>query len=149
MTLLNMLICWLKSKPSVILRPYSFCLRYNLFINDLDIYRLSNVNQIATGDSSSMTWYITSSAKQNLIVATTFTSRSFQSISSIPSGCFPYSAFTIPCCTNRSFTLLCHRPKFPNLSNLTTSNFAEEIPDIKPSALIPIVGICAMIYGEK
>ena len=68
MILLNTLICWLRSELSAILRPYSFCLRYNLFVNDLDIYRLSNFNQIVIGDSSSMTWYITSLAKQSLIV---------------------------------------------------------------------------------
>ena len=128
---LNTLICWLRSKPSAILRPYNFYLRYNLFVNDLDIYRLSNFNQIVAEDSSSMTWYITSSAKQSLIVATVFTFKSFQSISFIPSGYFSYNAFIIPCCTNRSLTFLCHRPKFLDPSNLTTSNFAEEIPNIK------------------
>ena len=147
---LNTLICWLRSELSAILRPYGFYLRYNLFVNDLDIYRLSNFNQIATGDSSSMTWYITSSAKQSLIVAATLASKSFQSMSSIPSGYFSYNAFTIPCCTNRSLTLLCHRLKFPNPSNLTKSNFIEEIPYIDPNmALIPIFVICATIYWRK
>ena len=96
-----------------------------------------------------MTWYITSSAKQSLILVATFASISFQSTSFILFGCFPYNAFTIPCCTNRSLTLLCHRPKFLDPSNLTTSNFIEEIPEIEPGALIPIVGIRATIYGEK
>ena len=149
MILLNTLICWLKSEPYTILRPYNFCLRYNLFVNNLDIYRLSNFNQIVVRDSSSMTWYITSSTKQSLIMAAVFASRSFQSILFIPSSCFPYNTFTIPCCTNRSLILLCHRPKFPDPSNLTMSNFVEEIPNIEPGALIPIFGIRAIINGEK
>ena len=146
---MNTLICWLISEPSTILRPYNFCLRYNLFVNDLDIYQLFNFNQISVGDSSSMTWYITSSAKRSLIVAATFASRSFQSISFICSSCFLYNAFTIPCCTNKSLTLLYHRPKFPDPSNVTTSNFVEEISNIEPGAPIPIVGIHATINGEK
>ena len=144
-----MLICWLRSEPFAILRPYNFCLRYNFFVNDLDIYRLSNFNQIVVGDSSSMTWYITSSAKQSLIVAATFASRSFQSMSFIPFGFFSYNAFTIPCYTNRSLTLLWHRPKILNPSNLTTSNFVEEIPNIELGTLIPIVELLCTINDEK
>ena len=37
---LNTLICWLRFEPSAIVRPYNFCLRYNLFVNDLYIYQL-------------------------------------------------------------------------------------------------------------
>src|SRR3954469_13430175 len=55
------------------------------------------------------------------------------------SGPFSNRAFTIPCCTNRSLTLLCQRPKFPDPLNLIISNFADKIPDIVADALIPIV----------
>ncbi|KAJ1276317.1 hypothetical protein BS78_05G205300 [Paspalum vaginatum] len=32
------------------------------------------------------------------------------------------SVFERPCCANRSFTLVCHSPKFPIPSNFTTLN---------------------------
>src|SRR5436189_6355168 len=56
----------------------------------------------------------------------------------MPSGFSSNRAFTIPCCTNRSLTLLCQRLKFPVPSNLIISNFADKIPDIVADALIPI-----------
>src|SRR5881628_1568642 len=67
------------------------------------------------------------------------TSSSFHSVFSMLSGFSSNRAFTIPCCTNRSLTLLCQRPKFPVPSNLIISNFADKIPDIVADALIPIV----------
>ncbi|KAH7663174.1 hypothetical protein IHE45_14G035800 [Dioscorea alata] len=52
---------------------------------------------------------------------------SSQSSASILSGFFGCKAFRIPCCANRSFTLVCHNPKLPVPSNFTTSNFAPDI----------------------
>src|SRR6266508_2530866 len=40
--------------------------------------------------------------------------------------------FIIPCCANRSFTLVCHSPKFSVPSNLVTSNL-EAIDAIRRS----------------
>src|SRR3954468_9368398 len=80
-----------------------------------------------------------SSDRQSLIVATAFASSSFHSVFSMLSGFSSNRAFTIPCCTNRSLTLLCQRPKFLVPSNLIISNFADKIPDIVTGALIPIV----------
>src|SRR3954468_18736594 len=81
-----------------------------------------------------------SSDRQSLIVATAFASNSFHSVFSMLSGFSSNRVFTIPCCTNRSLTLLCQRPKFSVPSNLIISNFADKIPDIVADALIPIVG---------
>src|SRR5438270_11038713 len=75
-----------------------------------------------------------------MIVATAFASSSFHSVFSMLSSFSSNRAFTIPCCTNRSLTLLCQRPKFPVPSNLIISNFADKIPDIVADALIPVVG---------
>ncbi|KAG6629273.1 hypothetical protein CIPAW_14G073400, partial [Carya illinoinensis] len=69
------------------------------------------------------------------IVATAFAFNSFQSMLSMPIGCFLYNTFTMPCYANRSFTLVCHNLKFPDPLNLTMSNFTEEILDIATCAL--------------
>jgi hypothetical protein len=124
----------LRSAPSVILSPYNFCFRCNLFVRDLDIYLFSRFNQIPVVEFSSMTSYMISSASNNRIVLTAFMSSSSHSSSVVFSGffVFPYKAFTKPCCTNRSFTLLCYSPKLPVPSNLTRPTVAIE-------ALIAIV----------
>ena len=127
-------MCCLRSARSVILSPYNFCFRYSLFVRDLDIYLFSRFNQILAVEFSSMTSYMTSSASNSRIVLTAFMSSYSHSSSVIFSGffVFPYKAFTKPCCTNKSFTLLCHSPKLLILSNLTRPTVAIE-------ALIAIV----------
>ena len=62
------------------LSSYSFRLRLSLFVRELDIYRLSNFNHITTVDMSSMTSYISSSARHSRIVLTAFILSSSHSI---------------------------------------------------------------------
>ena len=69
-----------------------------------------------------------SSAKHNRMVLVARSYRSIQSSSSIFAGFCDFKVFNSPCCTNRSFTLVCHNPKLPWPSNFTTSNLAP--PDI-------------------
>ena len=128
MICLKVLMCYLRSEPSVILSPYNFCFRCSLFVRDLDIYLFSRFNQIPTVEFSSMTSYMTSSTSNSRIVLTTFMSSSSHSSSLIFSGffVFSYKAFTKHCCTNRSFTLLYRSPKLPVLSNLTRPTVAIE-----------------------
>ena len=52
---LKILTCYAKFEPSYIFSPYSLCLRYNLFVSDLDIYRLSSFCHTSPGDLMSMT----------------------------------------------------------------------------------------------
>jgi len=47
--LLNWSRCWLKFASSIILRLNSRFFKYNLLVNDLDLYRLSNLSQLSTG----------------------------------------------------------------------------------------------------
>src|SRR3954470_5658922 len=74
-----------------------------------------------------------------MIVATAFDFSSFHLVFSMLSGFSSDRAFTIPCCTNRSLTLLCQRPKFLVPLNLIISNFADKILDIVADALISVV----------
>lgn len=85
-------------------RAYSFFFKNNLFMNDLDMCLLSNLNHITAGDSSCDTLL----CQPNNV----FSSYSFQSTSFIPLGIFQINAFTKPYYTIRSLTLLCHNLKF-------------------------------------
>jgi hypothetical protein len=128
MICLNVLMCCLRSAPSVILSPYNFYFRCSLFVRDLDIYLFSRFNQIPAVEFSSMTLYITSSTSNSRIVLTAFMSSSSHLSFVIFSSFFVFSckAFTKPCYTNRSFTLLCHSPKLLVPSNLTRPTVAIE-----------------------
>lgn len=52
----------------------------------------------------------------------------------------------MPCCTNKSLALLYHNTKFLDPSNLTLSDFVEDILDIVIYALMQVVG---GTYGPK
>ena len=126
MICLKVMMCYLRSVPFVILSPYNFCFRCNLFVRDLDIYLFSRFNQIPIVEFSSMTSYMTLSTSNGWIVLTALISSSSHSSFVIFSGffVFSYKAFTKPYCTNKSFTLLCHNPKLPIPSNLTKPTIA-------------------------
>ena len=109
------------------LKLIKFHLRFNLFVKDLDIYWLFNFNHMAAV-SSSMTSFISSFARRIRIVLTAFISSSSYS-SSVIFSCFfvfPYKAFTKPCYSNISFTLLFYNPKLPVSLNLTMFTLAIE-----------------------
>ena len=117
---------------------YSYFLRYNLLERFLVIYNVSNFDHNPVTISSSITLYIISSVRHNWIVLTAFRSISSQSISDVHVGFdgLPCKVLWRSCCTSNTFTLFCHKLKFPLPLNFLTLNFVVEfsIFDISPSS---------------
>jgi len=136
MTLLKKFRCSNTAVASFMRSLYSYFLRYSLLERLFIIYNVSNLDQNPVAVYSSITLYITSSARHSWIVLAAFRSIFSQSSFDVPAGFadLPYKVLWRSCCTNNAFTFFCHNLKFPLPLNFSTLNFVIELPifDISP-----------------
>ena len=104
--------------------------RYSLLEKLFIIYNISNLDHNSVAIFSSITLYITSSAKHSWIILATFKSISFQSLFDVSTGFANFSCKILwrPYCTSNAFTLFCHKAKFSLPLNFSTSNFVVKLP---------------------
>ena len=125
MTLLKKFRCSNTVVPSFMRSPYSCFFRYSLLEKLFVIYNIPNLDHNRVVISSSITLYITSSARHSWIVLVAFRFISSQSSFDVSIGFDDLFCKVLwrPCCTSNVFTLFCYKLKFPLPLNLSTSNF--------------------------